>query len=138
MLVLVGGLLLRLAVTLVSLCGAGLSTGEKLLMSLAWLPKTTAQATLGSVLLDVSHKYEAEPLYEMGEQILSLSVLSTLLTVPLGSLAITIMGPYLLSKDSQDTHTNQASKTDSEEATITHVRKSLNININQNFLWITG
>ena len=51
---------------------------------------------------------------------------------------ITIMGPHLLSKDSQDMHTNQASRTDSEEATITHVRKSLNININQNFLWITG
>ena len=82
MLVLVGGLLLRLAVTLVSLCGAGLSTGEKLLISLAWLPKTTAQATLGSVLLDVSHKYEAEPFYEMGEQILSLSVLSTLSPSP--------------------------------------------------------
>ena len=108
MLVLVGGLLLRLAATLVSLCGAGLTTREKLLMSLAWLPKTTAQAALGSVLLDVSHKYEAEPLYEMGEQILSLSVLSTLLTAPLGSLAITIMGPYLLSKDFEDTQINQA------------------------------
>ena len=50
MLVLVGGLLLRLAATLVSLCEAGLSTWQKFLMSLAWLPKTTDQAALGSVL----------------------------------------------------------------------------------------
>ena len=133
MLVLVGGLLLRLAATLVSLCGAGLTTGEKLLMSLAWLPKTTAQAALGSVLLDVSHKYEAEPLYETGEQILSLSVLSTLLTAPLGSLAITIMGPYFLSKDSEDTQINQASKTDSEE-----VRRSLCFSISAKIYCITG
>ena len=122
MLVLVGGLLLRLAATLVSLCGAGLSTGEKVLMSLAWLPKTTAQAALGSILLDVSHKYEAEQFYEMGEQILSLSVISTLLTAPLGSLAITTMGPHLLNKDMGDIQQNQGTNTVSEEETITHVR----------------
>ena len=122
MLVLVGGLLLRLAATLVSLCGAGLSTGEKVLMSLAWLPKTTAQAALGSILLDMSHKYEAEQFYEMGEQILSLSVISTLLTAPLGSLAITTMGPHLLTKDMGDIQQNQGTNTVSEEETITHVR----------------
>ena len=124
MLVLVGGLLLRLAATLVSLCGAGLSTGEKILMSLAWLPKTTAQAALGSILLDVSHKYEAHQFYEMGEQILSLSVISTLLTVPLGSLAITTMGPHLLSKDPKDNQQNQGKNTSSDDETVTHVRNN--------------
>ena len=122
MLVLVGGLLLRLVATLVSLCGAGLSTGEKVLMSLAWLPKTTAQAALGSILLDVSHKYEAEQFYEMGEQILSLSVISTLLTAPLGSLAITTMGPHLLTKDPEDIPQNQGTNTFSDEETVTQVR----------------
>ena len=119
MLVLVGGLLLRLVATLISLCGAGLSNREKVFMTLAWLPKTTV---LGSVLLDLSLKYEAEQFYKTGEQGLSLSIISTILTVPLGSLAMTLMGPYLHTEDSQGIHQNQDTRKFNEEASIPQER----------------
>ena len=69
-------------------------------MVVAWLPKATAQAALGSVFLDVSQKHGASHYYHMGEQILTLAVVSILITAPLGSAAIMALGPYLLSKES--------------------------------------
>lgn len=85
--------------TFISVCKAGLNFKEKMFMVVAWLPKATAQAALGSVFLDVSHKHGAEHYYHMGEQILTLAVVSILITAPLGSAAIIALGPYLLSKD---------------------------------------
>ena len=97
--VLFTGLILRMVSTFLAVCGGGLTFKEKLFMVVAWLPKATAQAALGSVFLDVSHKYRATEFYQMGEQILTLAVVSILVTAPLGSLAIMTMGPCLLSKD---------------------------------------
>ena len=97
--VLLTGLILRMVFTFLAVCGGGLTFKEKLFMVVAWLPKATAQAALGSVFLDVSHKYGAREFYQMGEQILTLAVVSILVTAPLGSLAIMTMGPCLLSKD---------------------------------------
>ena len=69
-------------------------------MTLAWLPKTI---DLGSVLLYVSLNYEEE-LYKAGEQVIILSTISAILTVPISPLAMTIMEPYLCTKDSRDLH----------------------------------
>ena len=47
---------------------------------------------LGSIFLDVSQKYGAVSFYQMGEQILTLAVVSILITAPVGALAIMTTG----------------------------------------------
>ena len=92
-------------------------------MTLAWLPKTI---DLGSVLLDVSLNYEDEQLYKAGEQVIILSTISAILTVPISSLAMTIMGPYLCTKDSRDLHQDRDTRKFSEEASIQQERNTCN------------
>ena len=61
-----------------------------------------SQAALGSIFLDNAHKHRATELYHMGEQTLTLAVLSILITAPLGSLGILAAGPSLLTKEGEE------------------------------------
>ena len=82
-----------------------LTRKERIFISLSWLPKATVQAALCSfpliVIKDVMD--ETDELFskyvEWGNQILSTSILSIIMTAPLGLLAIEHLGPRLLSKD---------------------------------------
>ncbi len=84
------GLLGRSAGVLVSLAlgRARLNPAERLFCVLAYLPKATVQAALGSVPL-------AAGVYG-GEQILAVAVLAILVTAPIGLLSIRLIGPKLL------------------------------------------
>ena len=68
-------------------CGA-LNNKEKVFMAFAWMPKATVQAALGPVFLDNCIKYGKEDWKPMGEEILTLAVLSILITAPLGAVCI--------------------------------------------------
>ena len=57
-------------------------------MAFAWMPKATVQAALGPVFLDNCIKYGKEDWKPMGEEILTLAVLSILITAPLGAVCI--------------------------------------------------
>ena len=85
-------------------------------MTFAWLPKATVQAALGPIFLDLVLKQKEEdwaafgedPLAAkeqylgMGNDILTLAVLSNLITAPLGAVSILALGPKLLSRDAPE------------------------------------
>lgn len=70
-------------------------------MAFAWMPKATVQAALGPLALDMAKRAtNPDPqLIHVGEQILTLAVLSILITAPLGSVSILALGPRLLESE---------------------------------------
>ena len=133
--VLVIALIIRMVGTYFAVCGGDLTVKEKIFMAFAWMPKATVQAALGPIFLDNVFKVpknlwdtpenkaawvadghnitewnpigEEEQWKEMGNDILTLAVLSILITAPLGAVCILGLGPKLLEGD----------KTEDEEST---------------------
>lgn len=82
------GLAARSAGVLLAVAFSGYSWKERLFCVIAYLPKATVQAALGSVPLATG--------FANGGTILSLAVLAILFTAPLGLLGIRVLGPRLL------------------------------------------
>ena len=106
--VLLISLLFRMAATYIAVSGGELNVKEKIFMAFAWLPKATVQAALGPIFLDMVLKLKDEEWQVlgnkdiwlgMGNDILTLAVLSILITAPLGAISIIALGPKLLYKD---------------------------------------
>ena len=74
------GLVFRSIGTLISVFGIGLSQKEKLFCVITEIPKATVQAAIGGVALSKG--------LACGNTVLSLSVISILITAPLGSFLI--------------------------------------------------
>jgi len=85
------GLVFRSIGVLTALAFSGLSFKEKLFSTVAYLPKATVQAAMGSVPL-------AAGIAE-GEMILAYAVLAIIFTAPLGLIGIRFLGPRLLDID---------------------------------------
>lgn len=104
------GVIIRSFVALLSTYGAGLSLKERTFIALAWVPKATVQAALGSVPLDLIRttmkrsddpdKYDKS--IQFGVDILTVSVFSILMTAPLGLVVIQYLGPRWLERDCVD------------------------------------
>ncbi|XP_055765976.1 sodium/hydrogen exchanger 9B2-like isoform X1 [Salvelinus fontinalis] len=92
------GLLVRILFTFVCVLCAGFNFKEKLFIALAWLPKATVQAAIGSTALDMARTKEDKELEKYGMDVLTVAVLSILLTAPVGALVIGLTGPRLLQK----------------------------------------
>jgi len=106
--VLLIALVVRMVGTYFAVCGGELNVKEKIFMAFAWLPKATVQAALGPIFLDNVLKQTDEQWevlgdrtqwMEMGNDILTLAVLSILITAPVGAVCILGLGPQLLSSD---------------------------------------
>ncbi|ROL01526.1 Sodium/hydrogen exchanger 9B2 [Anabarilius grahami] len=95
------GLLVRVLVTFCVVLFAGFNMKEKIFISLAWMPKATVQAAIGSTALDVARSTGDQQLQKYGMDVLTVAVLAILITAPVGALAIGLTGPKLLL---QDTH----------------------------------
>jgi len=82
------GLVARSIGVLLSISGSGYTPGEKWFAVVAYWPKATVQAAIGSVplALGVAH----------GEIFLAIAVLSILVTAPLGAIGIRIIGEKVL------------------------------------------
>lgn len=78
------GLAARSAGTYLSVLGAGLNFREKLFCVISYIPKATVQAAIGAVPLETG--------VPAGEVILAVSVLSILITAPLGAIGIMFAG----------------------------------------------
>jgi len=78
--------------------GLGFNLKEKLFVAIAWIPKGTVQAALGSAAWDKAKLEEPQnpDHIRWGQQILVLAVLITLITAPVGAVAISASGPKLL------------------------------------------
>ncbi|KAI5609279.1 sodium/hydrogen exchanger 9B2-like, partial [Silurus asotus] len=77
---------------------AGFNLKEKIFISLAWLPKATVQAAIGSTALDMARSQGDEQLEHYGMDVLTVAVLAIMFTAPIGALAIGLAGPKLLQK----------------------------------------
>ena len=116
--VLLLALIVRMVGTYFAVCGGELNKKEKIFMAFAWLPKATVQAALGPIFLDNVLKQPAsqwgndgalgdkEEWINMGNDILTLAVLSILITAPLGAVCILGLGPKLLATEKTDEHTS--------------------------------
>ena len=77
-------MIIRVVATYVSLLGGNLSSREKIYISLAWLSKAEVQATVGPIALDVARRKGGLVEQEYGRTIILVSVISILLSVPIG------------------------------------------------------
>lgn len=84
------GLLLRSVGVWLCLLGTKLNRKEKLYCVIAYLPKATVQAAIGSVPLSLG--------LPCGKLVLSVAVLSILITAPLGAIGMDLSCPKLLTK----------------------------------------
>uniref|UniRef100_A0A8C2ZXT6 Cation/H+ exchanger transmembrane domain-containing protein n=1 Tax=Cyclopterus lumpus TaxID=8103 RepID=A0A8C2ZXT6_CYCLU len=92
------GLVIRLLVTFLLVHYGGFSLKEKLFIAVAWLPKATVQAAIGSKALDLAREEGDETLIKFGLDVLTLAVLAILTTAPIGALGIGLAGPRLLAR----------------------------------------
>ncbi|KAM6909216.1 LOW QUALITY PROTEIN: sodium/hydrogen exchanger 9B2 [Xenentodon cancila] len=92
------GLLIRLLVTFLLVHFGGFNLKEKLFIAVAWLPKATVQAAIGSKALDMARDEGDETLVKYGLDVLTLAVLAILITAPIGALGIGLAGPRLLAQ----------------------------------------
>ena len=135
-------LLFRMIGTYFAVHGGELNVREKIFMAFAWLPKATVQAALGPIFLDNVKKVSPdmwrtdeneaawiaanpgknitewapigvkEDWEKMGENILTLAVMSILITAPLGAVCILGLGPKLLHSDNPNATESQETSED--------------------------
>ncbi|XP_066488537.1 sodium/hydrogen exchanger 9B2 [Tiliqua scincoides] len=91
-------LIVRIIATFLMVCCAGFDIKEKVFISVAWIPKATVQAAIGSVALDIARGQEDQKLEQYGMNVLTVAFLSILITAPIGALIIGQTGPRLLHK----------------------------------------
>lgn len=105
------GLVVRILVTFLLVHFGGFNLKEKIFISVAWLPKATVQAAIGSTALDMARVEGNEVQVQLGLDVLTVAVLAILTTAPIGALGIGLAGPRLLhrhtDRTSEDTHTQK-------------------------------
>lgn len=105
--VLAASLTCRVSVTFFVTAGGDLNIRERFFTALAWLPKATVQAAIGSTALDYAREIlanlkegddfeKANADVALGKQVLTLAVLVILITAPIGAVAIMLSAPKLL------------------------------------------
>lgn len=108
---LISCLVIRAIATFFVSFGCGLNSKEKIFIGLTWMAKATVQAALGPAALDLVNNGQTtgaskEEDESYAKALLAVSVLSVVISAPLGALMIAITGPRLLTKDDQNKTTN--------------------------------
>ncbi|KAJ8335838.1 hypothetical protein SKAU_G00391800 [Synaphobranchus kaupii] len=91
-------LVVRVLFTFLMVMFAGFNVKERIFIALAWVPKATVQAAIGSTALDVARGKKAPELEKYGMDVLTVAVLAILITAPIGALVIGLTGPILLQR----------------------------------------
>ncbi|XP_066952008.1 sodium/hydrogen exchanger 9B2-like isoform X3 [Macrobrachium rosenbergii] len=92
-------LTLRVITSFFVVMGGEFTIWERLFIAIAWLPKATVQAAIGSKALDhVRLTDGSEDDIRRGEQVVTIAVMVILVTAPIGAAAIKLTGPKLLAK----------------------------------------
>ncbi|CAJ1048403.1 sodium/hydrogen exchanger 9B2 [Xyrichtys novacula] len=119
------GLVIRLLVTFLLVHYGGFNLKEKIFISVAWLPKATVQAAIGSKALDMARDKGDETFIKFGLDVLTLAVLAILTTAPVGALGIGLAGPRLLAQQVKDeteggatNQTNHSAGQEKDNATL--------------------
>ncbi|CAB3223254.1 unnamed protein product [Arctia plantaginis] len=116
-------LALRAVATYFVSFGCGLNSKEKLFIGLTWMAKATVQAALGPAALDMVRNGQTTGIARELEEsyakaLLTISVLSVVISAPLGALMIAITGPRLLAKS--DSNTKQTDEPENG-GSVTHI-----------------
>lgn len=93
---------------------------EKVFIALAWMPKATVQAAIGSSALDMARLRNDTELQKYGMKVLTVAVLAILLTAPVGALLIGLAGPHLLQKPKNSACGTPAGGDDDNETPVTY------------------
>lgn len=80
------GLLIRLSGVFLSLIKTNLTLKERAFVAVAYMPKATVQAAIGGGLLDLGQNMNNEIIISAGIIVLSVSVVSILITAPIGAI----------------------------------------------------
>ncbi|KAF4529021.1 hypothetical protein B566_EDAN016870 [Ephemera danica] len=89
----------RFMFTMLLLCGGTLNLKEKVFVALSWMAKATVQAVLGPAALDLARGSGDPTAVAHAQVVFVVSVLSILLTAPLGAVLIATTGPRLLARN---------------------------------------
>ncbi|NXK78646.1 SL9B2 protein, partial [Amazona guildingii] len=109
-------LVVRIIATFLMVCFAGFNFKEKIFISLAWIPKATVQAAIGSLALDTARNRQDEQLEKYGMDVLTVAFLAILITAPIGALVIGLAGPRLLQKAQTNSKEDEEGAEVGEEA----------------------
>jgi len=115
-LVLVIALAIRLFVNYRAVNGVKFNAREKIFMAVAWMPKATMHGPifLDNVLKHHEHHWEnpgdKEMYVAIGNDILTMAVMSILITAPLGAFAMLALGPKLLETNQKVAEVNDKQK----------------------------
>ncbi|XP_023780441.1 sodium/hydrogen exchanger 9B2 isoform X2 [Cyanistes caeruleus] len=109
-------LVVRIIATFLMVSFAGFNFKEKLFVSLAWIPKATVQAAIGSLALDTARRHQDEQLEKYGMDVLTVAFLAILITAPVGALVIGLAGPRLLQKAQTNSKEDEEGAEVGEEA----------------------
>ena len=91
------------AVILVTACPRDKFTfKEQAFMGFGWTPKATVQAAVGSMVLDRAVALNLEEYIPYGVKCLTASVLSIIITAPMGAILLSTLGPKWLKKSRVD------------------------------------
>jgi NhaP-type Na+/H+ or K+/H+ antiporter len=101
------GLLVRLTVTYLVVAGQGFTVKERIFIALAWLPKATVQAAIGSIAYETAKEEKLGKEEELGKKLLTVSFLVIVVCAPVGAAAIQFSGPWLLRKESAESGINK-------------------------------
>uniref|UniRef100_A0A3B3WMC9 Cation/H+ exchanger transmembrane domain-containing protein n=1 Tax=Poecilia mexicana TaxID=48701 RepID=A0A3B3WMC9_9TELE len=110
---------IRVLFTFVCVLHAGFNLKEKVFIALAWMPKATVQAAIGSTALDMARAKGNKEQIKYGMDVLTVAVLAILLTAPVGALIIGILGPRLLERPKTPTCGTAAGSEDDTNTPVT-------------------
>ncbi|CAE1272954.1 SLC9B1_2 [Acanthosepion pharaonis] len=112
---LVVGLSFRTIVAFFAVFRTNLNLKEKFFVGLAWLPKATVQAAIGSVALSTARD-KKKPVFERyGLTILEVAVLVILITAPIGAALVMLTGPRLLNRTDPSSPTHEKIHQDEQQ-----------------------
>ena len=120
--VIIIGLMARSLLAFLSVaCTRDLLLREKLFIPIAWLPKATVQAAIGSVALDAARN---EDQIYYSNVVLYIAVFSILITAPIGAILINLTGTRLIQRDEPFENQDGKKSLKSIETAITDVSES--------------
>lgn len=105
-------LIIRIFFTFLMVTWAGFNMKEKVFISLAWMPKATVQAAIGSVALDMARNTGNKQFEDYGMDVLTVAFLAILITAPIGALIIGMTGPKMLQKSNPCMNLEESDLTD--------------------------
>lgn len=96
--IVIGGVLIRILITILIAVGSSLNLKEKLFVAFSWMAKASVQAALGPIALDSTRNSPHEVDRYYAKIVLMTCVLCVLLTAPTGAIIVTLGGSKLLNK----------------------------------------